>query len=58
MTRTELQQVRAALWNVRDCTDCDICNDTAQKALAILDAELSNPEALEARQRVGGTFGS
>ena len=49
MTRTELQQVREALWYLNQCADCDSCNESSQKALAILDAELAKPEALEWR---------
>lgn len=49
MTTAELAQVREALWNVNDCADCDSCNESSQKALAILDAELARPEAREWR---------
>ena len=49
MTKTELEQVREALWNVNDCADCDSCNESSQKAIAILDAELARPEAREWR---------
>ena len=49
MTTAELAQVREALWNVNDCADCDSCNESSQKAIAILDAELARPEAREWR---------
>ena len=49
MTKTEVEQVREALWYVNQCADCDSCNESSQKALAILDAELAKPEAREWR---------
>ena len=49
MTKTEVEQVREALWYVNQCADCDSCNESSQKELAILDAELAKPEAREWR---------
>ena len=52
MTKTELEQVREALWTLIDIADGEgalNCANDGRESLAILDAELANPEAREWR---------
>ena len=52
MTRTELAQVREALWTLIDIADGEgalNCANDGRESLDILDAELAKPEAREWR---------